>query len=438
MIAIFKEVSGRVRSAGTVAVLAVCLLVFLFAAGKEKKEQDKEAAADIQAYMAAKPLQSTVKCFFPIFAFVGEGTYGDAKQEMMSAGVLAHLPFYRYGFACQNLETEQEDRDTFALLMEAESRDEETRLQEEAAQEETPEPQPEETKADGTEDALEGSMEEMMLLENETAAGTVQMPAEFIKHDLQYTYDWEALKNYDILRSTFYAFAETTGLDADFLNIEKLQKDLSIDKTAEGPQILIYHTHSQEAFADSVPGDESMTIQGVGEHLAQILRDDYGYQVLHHTGQYDVQTRDNAYSRALPEIEQILADNPSIQVVIDLHRDASNPKREMVVDVDGRPTAKFMFFNGISRTKKNGEIKYLYNPNLEDNLAFSFQMQVKAGEYYPGLTRKIYVREYRYNMHVKPRTLLIELGDNSNTVQEVMNACDPIAHILDLVINPEK
>lgn len=434
MSAILKEALDRLSSVGTTVLIVVVLLAFVSVAGKEGKAQNTETADGMQSRMNARPFESTVTSFLPIFSFVGEENYTGIKEELLLGNVFALLPFYRYGMACRGLESELEDRNTFALLMEAEGRDEETRLMEETSATKPQEEPPEQPEPGST----EGSLEDMMLLENENASEAALIPPEFVKHGQQFSYDWEALKNLDTLKSTFYVFAETTALGSDFLNLEKLQKDLSIDKEAEGPQILIYHTHSQETFADSVPGDEGMTIQGVGEHLAQILREEYGYEVLHHTGQYDVQTRDKAYSRALPEIEQILKDNPSIQVVIDLHRDSANPNREMVVDVDGRPTARFMFFNGISRTKKNGEIKYLYNPNLEDNLAFSFQMQVKAGEYYPGLTRKIYVREYRYNMHLKPRTLLIELGDNSNTVQEAMNACDPIAHILDLVLSPQE
>jgi stage II sporulation protein P len=176
---------------------------------------------------------------------------------------------------------------------------------------------------------------------------------------------------------------------------------------------------------------------GAGDRLSEILTTEYGYNVLHHRGKYDVETRDEAYSKALPEIEQILNDNPSIQVVIDLHRDEMNEATRLVTDIDGRPTAKFMFFNGLSRTKKTGSIAYLYNENLQDNLAFSFKMQLAAEIYYPDVTRKIYLKSYRYNMHLKPRSLLIELGAQNNTVEEVMNACDVIAHILDLVLTGE-
>ena len=208
-------------------------------------------------------------------------------------------------------------------------------------------------------------------------------------------------------------------------------------QVGDGPQILIYLTHSQEAFADSVPGDVNTCIVGVGECLTKILTEQYGYRVLHNTGQYDVETRDNAYSRALPAVEQILAENPSIQVIIDLHRDEVAEETKLVTDIQGRPTARFMFFNGLSRTRKTGDIDYLANENLEANLAVSFQMQLKAAEYYPGLTRRIYLKGYRYNMHLRPRTLLVELGAQNNTVEEAINACDPLAHILDMVLKGE-
>lgn len=236
----------------------------------------------------------------------------------------------------------------------------------------------------------------------------------------------------------FYTIDKNTMVGSDQLDAAKLLgKDLSITKEGEGPQILIYHTHSQEAFADSVPGDASTSIVGVGERLKEILETQYGYRVMHHMGQYDVEVRDDAYSKSLPAIEKILQENPSIQVVIDLHRDEMAKETRLVMDLDGRPTARFMFFNGLSRTKKTGNISYLYNENLADNLAFSFQMQMKATEYYPGIVRKIYLKGYRYNMHLKPRTLLIELGAQNNTVEEAMNATDPIAHILDMVLSGE-
>lgn len=111
---------------------------------------------------------------------------------------------------------------------------------------------------------------------------------------------------------------------------------------------------------------------------------------------------------------------------------------KLVSEVGGRPTAQFMFLNGISETRDRGVIDHLPNPNLEDNLAFSFQLQTKANEYYTDATRRIYLRGYRYNLHLKPKCVLIELGAQTNTVEEVMNACDPIAHVIDMVLSGEE
>lgn len=76
-----------------------------------------------------------------------------------------------------------------------------------------------------------------------------------------------------------------------------------------------------------------------------------------------------------------------------------------------------MFFNGVSRLAKKGDIGYLYNPNKEGNLAFSLQMQLLCGKYYPDLTRKIYIKGYRYNLHLVKRAMLVEVGAQNNTVK---------------------
>lgn len=247
-------------------------------------------------------------------------------------------------------------------------------------------------------------------------------------------FDWESYEDMESLLAGFYTVDSTTEATEEFFQVKKLlETDCTIDTTTEGPQILLYHTHSQESFADSVAGDTSTTIVGAGEVLASLL-EGYGYKVLHHKGEYDVESRDQAYNVSLPAIEQILKENPSIQVVLDLHRDAVREDTKLVSEVAGRPTAKVMFFNGLSRTKQQGEVSYLKNPYLQENLAFSFQMKALCDEYYPGFARNIYLRAYRYNMHVSPRTLLIELGAQTNTVEEIHNALEPLAHVLDKVL----
>ena len=251
------------------------------------------------------------------------------------------------------------------------------------------------------------------------------------------TLSLEDYREFDALVGKFYTVDANTYTTKAELNAEKFAAaDMRMEKGEGGPQILIYHTHSHEGYVDSTAGDEGTFVVGAGERLAKILREEYGYEVLHHTGCYD-DNRDYAYSYALPALERILAENPSIEVVIDLHRDSVAEKNKLVMDVAGRPTARFMFFNGLSRVQSVGEIGYLPNENLQGNLAFSFQMQKVCEEYYPGLARKIYLKGYRYNMHLKPRTLLVELGAQNNTVEEAMNACAPLARVLAAVLGGE-
>lgn len=353
---------------------------------------------------------------FPVFA-CSEALSGECGSTglLLQQNMWEVVPLLGYGIVeQQGTQNPEEDETTCRTLTTEDLISEELLL-----------PQPEETQ------------QTALIPESvETTAGTAL--SNFRPAVQQVQIDRTQLADYETLVRNFYAIDANTMAGSDQLSVEKLLgMDMTLPQEGDGPQILIYHTHSQEAFADSVPGDVNTGIVGVGECLTKILTEQYGYRVLHNTGQYDVETRDNAYSRALPAVEQILAENPSIQVIIDLHRDEVAEETKLVTDIQGRPTARFMFFNGLSRTRKTGDIDYLANENQEANLAFSFQMQLKAAEYYPGLTRRIYLKGYRYNMHLRPRTLLVELGAQNNTVEEAINACDPLAHILDMVLKGE-
>lgn len=272
-----------------------------------------------------------------------------------------------------------------------------------------------------------------------TIAGNEEIvPAMAGKTQKMVTYSHEKLADFDYLIQNFYRVDKTTTINSEQLNAaEMLAKDMTLTHDAETPQILIYHTHSQEGYVDSVAGDVSTTVVGVGDYLTRLLQEQYGLNVIHHTGRYDVENRDDAYALAGPAVEKILAENPSIEVVIDLHRDGVGENTRLVTNIDGVDMAKIMFVNGLSRTTRVGEIGYLYNPNLADNLAFSFQTQLATAEYYPGLSRGVYLKGYRYNLHYCPKTLLVEVGAQTNTVQEAMNAMVPLADILNKVVTGE-
>ena len=252
------------------------------------------------------------------------------------------------------------------------------------------------------------------------------------------------MKNLNYLRSNYYIVDSRTSLLPGDIDVEQaLSLDLTIEKTTKEPKILIFHTHIHEGFADSDMSkglDEG--IWGVGEELKRILEEEYGISVLHHAGQYDMvngkgQTT-GAYERMEPPVREILAKYPSIEVCIDLHRDGVPEGTRLVTEIDGKPCAQVMFFNGLCRLNKNGtpqSISGLENPYLKENLAFSLQMKTSAEHLYPDFTRKIYLNAYRFSLHFMPRSSLIEVGAQTNTKAEARNAMKPLAEILSDVLS---
>lgn len=250
-------------------------------------------------------------------------------------------------------------------------------------------------------------------------------------------YSLDKLSDFDFLVNNFYTVSANTVVYKSDLNPKVLmKKDLRIKQDNSAPQILIYHTHSQERFADSK--GEGMSVVEVGDYLTEILKEQYGYHVIHLRDSFDmvngVLDRHKAYDYAYNKISQVLADNPTIELVIDLHRDGVDESLHFVTEINGKPTAKIMFFNGLSRLASQGEIDYLYNPYREDNLALSMQMKMNAEAYYPGFTRKNYLQAYEYNLSVRPKAMLIEAGAQTNSFEEELNAMEPLAVLLHMTV----
>lgn len=398
-----KNVKVKIRiSRVLMAVLAGILL--LLAGIRLGKKVPEELWMKIGVVFSDAAVEHAKKWWLPGLASAEAGEE-KTPWEWVADRAMELLPIGTYVEDKEFLDTEVEDRETYAMIL--------------ARQESDENAVDEEGKLIGEEKPLD------------TAVQTSGTPIDA---------SMEKLMNYEYLLGNFYAVDGNTMADPQLLNAKTLvEKDLHIEiPDQEEPKVLIYHTHSQEAFADSAPGDPATSIVGMGAYLTQLLSETYKIPTLHHEGVYDLVDgkldRSQAYQLAEPEIQKILAEHPSIEVVIDLHRDGVAEGTHLVTEVGGKPTAQIMFFNGLSRTKANGNISYLPNPYIEDNLAFSLQLQLAANEKYPGFTRRIFLRGYRYNMHFKPRTLLIEAGAQTNTVEEMRNAmevlADTLAHVL--------
>ncbi len=248
--------------------------------------------------------------------------------------------------------------------------------------------------------------------------------------------DTSKINNLEYLRNNLYIVDQLTEMTQEVFDIEKLlNTDLKL-KDNKGPKILIFNTHSSEIYKDSKNSKEGVV--GLSFELQRILKEKYGIESIVHEGVYDSVNGKpqilGAYQRMSPEVEKVLEENPSIEVCIDIHRDGIPDDIHLVSDVNGKPTAQIMFVNGLSKVlDENGVLNDatdIPNPNRSDNLAFSLHLKLLANEMYPNFTRKIYLHAYRYSLFMKPKSILVEVGSQTNTVEECMNAMEPLADLL--------
>lgn len=255
------------------------------------------------------------------------------------------------------------------------------------------------------------------------------------------SYTMEQLSDFDFLVSNCYSIASSTSISPDELNANTLlNMDMTVDLSGEDYKVLIYHTHGSETYADSREGVIEDTVIGVGDELTRVLEEEYGIRVYHDRTIYDkvdgVLDTNYAYDLSGQGIDAALEQYPSIRVVIDIHRDGVKEDVHLVENVNGKPTAQIMFVNGISRLNKHGDVDYLYNPYIQQNLAFSMQLHVMGRALYGTLFRKNYVSGYRYNMHKIPQMALVEVGAQTNTVEEAKNAMGPLGEAIYRVLSP--
>lgn len=249
-------------------------------------------------------------------------------------------------------------------------------------------------------------------------------------------YPLENLYDYNFAIKHFYVIPQFTTLRKEVFDLNKINAmDLSIEKDSSKPQILIFHTHSQEAFADYATNHK--TIVDAGTYLSNLLTS-YGYNVIHLTDQFDMATgkldREKAYNYANDKIDEVLKKYPSIEVVIDLHRDGVAADKRLVTEINNKKTAKIMLFNGISYSNEMGNLTYLPNPYVTENLAMTYKMCLLSKVLYPDYVRCIYIQSYRYCLHHRARSMLIEAGAQTNTFEEIYNAMEPLAYMLDRLL----
>lgn len=216
---------------------------------------------------------------------------------------------------------------------------------------------------------------------------------------------------------------------------EKDNKNTKIKENAKlknDPLVIIYHTHSSESYMPYKESnyhrqDEKGTVREVGDVLEKEL-ENQGINVIHDKTVHDRPSYNESYSKSLSTVETLRKKYPTAVYIIDLHRDAaaSSAKEGKYTVIDGKRVAKFSLVVGQA------------NENYVELYDFAKKVSSHAGEMYDGFGGAIIEKNYNYNEFVSNKALLLEVGNNKNTIEEA-NACGKyFANVLADVIKEEK
>lgn len=243
-----------------------------------------------------------------------------------------------------------------------------------------------------------------------------------------------------------------TAADADTVELDNetdydpdigtlLTAPLNWDLEADHPTVLILHTHGTESYTPS-PGedyeessayrtlDENYNMISVGSLVADRL-ETAGIQVIHDRSFHDYPSYNGSYTNARASIEEILAENSGIRLILDLHRDAAavgDGQMDTSATVNGRESAQLMLVIG---TDDGG----LYHPGWEANLALAVKLQALLEQTHPGLCRPLNLCAERFNGDTSPGALLVEVGAAGNTRDEAMLAAEALADGIIALVN---
>ncbi|MBO5496935.1 MAG: stage II sporulation protein P, partial [Oscillospiraceae bacterium] len=217
-----------------------------------------------------------------------------------------------------------------------------------------------------------------------------------------------------------------TGYEVDAA--ELLREGPALCLPAAGPQILILHTHGSEAYTQagldryqaedqSRTSDTQFNVIRVGDELTMLL-EEAGLRVLHDREIYDSPSYTGSYTRSGQAVERYLQQYPDIAVVLDLHRDALGANGvvyKTMAEEEGVVASQIMLLAG---SDESG----LEHPYWRENLALALYLQEAVGRRHPTLMRPVALVPQRYNQHLTPGSLILEVGSSGNTLQEALAA----------------
>ena len=205
------------------------------------------------------------------------------------------------------------------------------------------------------------------------------------------------------------------------------------------PTILIYHTHATEAYTQTRnyqynqttawrTNDTDRNVVAIGEKLCELLSEKYGFSVIHDTTNHEPPKLSSAYSRSVKTMEEYKKKYPSINVFIDVHRDAygkSEGGMDDVAIIDGKECARLMFVVGTGEGATGSGFDEM--PDFDSNYALAEDITNRLNSISSNLTRKIRVKTGRYNQHISNQCLLVEVGHNANSFEQASNSIEHLA-----------
>lgn len=232
-------------------------------------------------------------------------------------------------------------------------------------------------------------------------------------------------------------FIRNTTL-AQIVNIDEyLQKPVYAHIDINKPTVLVYHTHTTETYElldrnfytneRNIRSDNpAENMVRIGEEICKVL-EEKGYKTIHDKTTYD-ETLSGAYDRSRENISKILKENPSIQIVLDVHRDSiyqkDGSKIKPVTEINGRKAAQIMLISGC----EDGNVTDF--PNWQKNLTFAIKLQEKLKNDNETLVRPLMFSSRKYNMDLITCALSLEIGTDANTLSEAVYSAGLFANSL--------
>ena len=229
---------------------------------------------------------------------------------------------------------------------------------------------------------------------------------------------------------TLVPLYNSTSLEPDLE--ELMERPLDWDLRGEEPTVLILHTHATESYTKDGEDytetaryrtlDEQYNMLSIGTEVARLLTEQ-GIDVIHDRQLHDYPSYNGSYVHAREAIEACLAEYPSIQLVLDLHRDASSDSGGQLRTqalVDGEPAAQLMLVVGTNVSRQS-------HKNWLDNLALALKLHIQLERLSPGIMRPVNLRTQRFNQDLSPGALIVEVGAAGNTHAEALAAARKLA-----------